>query len=420
MSERFEAFEEVDMRRVVLVLVLASSLIGAAQQPIPDHWVGTWSTAVVPSTVPTPGGTPPAMSTQVFQNQTLRQIVHTSIGGSRVRVVLSNVFGTAPLKIGAASIAVRDKDSAIVATSKRALTFGGLSAPEIPPGAELFSDPVDVTVAPFGDLAIDLFVPDAPATSPRTLHTGAFQTNYIADGNHAGDATLATATEIPSWFFLERVEVTAPASTLGVVAFGDSITDGTGSTRNKNNRWPDVFARRLASQRVGIMNQSIAGNRLLADAFRFGFGVPALARFDRGVLAQTGATHVLVLEGINDIGLGGDNPSPSVDDLIAAYRQIAMRAHARGLKVIVGTLLPFEGAAYYRPNGETKRAAVNAWIRGKDNGLDGSIDFEAVTKDPEHPLQILPSLHAGDHLHPNDGGYDAMANAIDLKLFAAK
>jgi lysophospholipase L1-like esterase len=411
------------MRRLVLVLVLASSLVGAAQQPPSDHWVGTWSTAVVPSTVPAsaPGRTPPPMASQTFQNQTLRQIVHTSIGGSRVRVVLSNVFGTAPLPIGAASIAVRDKDSAIVAATSRALTFGGLSVPTIPAGAELFSDPVEMTVAPFADLAIDLFVPDAPATSTRTLHGGAFQTNYIVDGgNHAGEATLVSPTEIASWFFLERVEVTAPAATVGIVTFGDSITDGTGSTRNTNNRWPDVFARRLAGQRVAIMNQSIAGNRLLAEAFGFGFGVPALARFDRDVLAQTGATHVVVLEGINDIGLGLENPSPSVADLIAAYRQIAMRAHARGLKVVVGTLLPFEGAAYYRANGETKRAAVNAWIRGKDNGCDGVIDFDAVTKDPEHPMQILPALHAGDHLHPNDAGYNAMASAIDVKLFSAK
>src|SRR5262245_23376393 len=224
-SKRLEAFEEVDMRRVVLVLVLASSLVGSAQQPRSDHWVGTWSTAVVPSTVPTlaPGRTPPAMASQVFQNQTLRQIVHTSIGGSRVRVVLSNVFGTAPLKIGAASIAVRDKDAAIVEATKRALTFGGLSAPTIPAGAELFSDPVQLTVAPFADLAIDLFVPDAPATSPRTLHSGAFQTNYLADGgNHAGEATLASPTDMASWFFLERVEVDAPAATVGIVTFGDS------------------------------------------------------------------------------------------------------------------------------------------------------------------------------------------------------
>ena len=412
------------MRRIVLVLVLAFSLVGAAQQPASDHWVGTWSTAVVPSTVfpPAPGvRNPPPIASQGFQNQTIRQIVHTSIGGTRVRIVLSNVFGTTPLTVGAASIAVRDKESAIVAATSRPLTFGGLAAPTIPAGAELFSDAVAMTVPPFADLAIDLFLPAAPATSTRTLHFGAYQTNYIADGrNHAADASLTNPTAINSWFFLERVEVAAPASTLGIVAFGDSITDGTGSTSNANNRWPDVLARRLASQHVAVMNQSIAGNRLLTDAYAFAFGVPALARFDRDVVGQTGATHVVVLEGINDIGLGLENPSPSVDDLIAAYRQIAMRAHAHGLKVIAGTLLSFEGALYYTATGETKRAAVNAWLRGKTNGFDGVIDFDAVTKDPEHQSQILPSLHGGDHLHPNDAGYTAMANAIDLGLFSAR
>jgi len=409
------------MRRLITVFVVATSLLAGAQGPAPDHWVGTWSTAVVPSTVsqPPPTGNLPPLASLGFTNQTIREIVHTSIGGDRVRVVLSNVFGTTPLRIGAASIAVRDKESAIVAATSHALTFGGLAAPAIPAGAELFSDPVAMTIPPFADLAIDLFVPDAPGTSVRTLHSGAYQTNYIADGgNHAGETALASPTAINSWFFLERVEVMAPPSTVGVVAFGDSITDGTGSTRNANNRWPDVLGRRLAPQHVAVMNQSIAGNRLLNDAFAFGFGVPALARFDRDVLAQTGVTHVVVLEGINDIGLGRENPVPSVDDLTAAYRQIVMRAHAHGLKVIAGILLPFEGAAYYTATGEAKRTAVNAWLRGKTAGFDGVIDFDAVTRDPAHATQIAPTLHMGDHLHPNDAGYSTMANAIDLKLFA--
>ena len=410
------------MRRAAFVAIVLAAIAAPSAQPGADHWVGTWSTAVVPSTVfpPVQGfRNPPPIASQGFQNQTLREIVHTSIGGDRVRVVLSNVFGSAPLRIGAASIALRDTDSAIVPASNHPLTFGGLATPTIPAGAELFSDPVAMAIPPFGDLAIDLFIPDAPATSTRTLHLGAVQTNYIADGgNHTGEAKLANAAAINSWFFLERVEVTAPPQTVAVVAFGDSITDGTGSTRNANSRWPDLLARRLASQRVAIMNQSIAGNRMLSDAYTFGFGVPALARVDRDLIAQSGATHVVVLEGINDIGLGLESSSPSVDDLIAAYRQIAARAHAHGLKVIAGTLLPFAGAAYYTATGETKRAAVNAWLRDKNNGFDGLIDFDAATRDREHPLQILPAWHAGDHLHPNDAGYNAMANAIDLKLFS--
>jgi lysophospholipase L1-like esterase len=411
--------------RAAIVLVLWSAALFAGRAAAPEHWVGTWSTAVVPSTAPPPapqfaGAAPPAASVLTFNNQTIRQIVHASVGGSRARVVFSNVFGTSPLRIGAARIARRDTGAAIVAGSSRALSFGGQPATTIPAGAEMFTDAVEFQIAPFADLAIDLFLPDDTSASPRTLHSGAAQTNYVDEaGDRTGAADFPSARTINSWFFLERVEVVAPPATIGVVTFGDSITDGTGSTANANRRWPDDFARRLAASRVAVMNQGIAGNRLLSDAYTFGFGVSALARLDRDLLAQTGATDVVVLEGINDIGMGRAGASPTADELIAAHRQIVMRAHAHGLKAFGAPLLPFEGAAYFSAEGETKRQAVNAWIR-TSGVYDGVIDFERAVADPEQPAQLLPALQRGDHLHPNDAGYTAMADAIDLKLFTRR
>jgi lysophospholipase L1-like esterase len=346
--------------------------------------------------------------------------VHTSIGGDRVRVVVSNAFGTEPLAIGAAHIALRDKEAAIALQSHRALTFNGNLSTIVPPGAVMLSDPVTLTVPPFSDLAIDLYVPGDTAASPSpvTMHTGALQTSYVSEaGNHAGAADLPVMTTTQSWFFLARVEVVAAEPVGAVVAFGDSITDGTRSTPDTNSRWPDVLARRLAAQniRMGVLNEGIAGNRVLAD----GAGVSALARFDRDVLAQPGATHVIVLESINDIGLARTNPSPSAADLIGAHRQMIERAHARGLRIYGATLTPFEGAAYWTKEGEAKREAVNEWIRtGK--AYDGVIDFDAAVRDPSNPTRILPQYNPGDNLHMNDAGYQTMANVIDLGLLRPK
>jgi lysophospholipase L1-like esterase len=352
-----------------------------------------------------------------FKNQTLRQIVHVSLGGDRVRVVVSNAFGTLPLEIGAAHVALREKDAAIQPKSDRPLTFSGNTSTMIAAGAVAVSDPVSLAVPAAADLVVDLYLPgDTAATSsPLTTHQGALQQNYIsAEGNHAGEADFGGASSTQSWFFLARVEVTAPQNAGAVVAFGDSITDGTRSTANTNSRWPDEFARRLAAAKIplGVLNEGIAGNRVLCD----GAGVSALARYDRDVLVQSGAKYVVILESINDIGIGRSSPVPSANDLIAAHRQLIDRAHARGLLVYGATLTPFEGAAYFTPEGEMKRQAVNAFIRTA-KAYDGVIDFDAAVRDPMAPSKIQMKFNPGDNLHMNDAGYAAMAAAIDLSLF---
>jgi lysophospholipase L1-like esterase len=422
--------------------LLASGCAALAQTSAKEHWVTSWGAAAVlrpqPGTpavqVPQPAVQPAPQTPQAptpppiaLNNQTVRQIVHLSAGGTDPRVVLTNTFGAAPLTIGAASIALRDKDAKIVAGSGHALTFGGRASVTIPAGAVMFSDAARISVPALGDLVIDLFIPDdlTKSTSPLTIHSGANQTNYISTpGNFTGAADLPVASKLQSWLFLAEVEVAAPQQVSAVVTFGDSITDGTRSTPDGNARWPDQLAKRLAGKNGSVravVNAGIAANRVLgennAPVFPFGFnaGVNALARFDRDVLAQTGVTHVIVLEGINDIGLARQNPSPSAEDLIAAHEQLIERAHAHGLKIFGATLLPFEGAAYFSVEGEAKREAFNNWLR-KETAYDGVIDFDAVTRDPANPTKMLAKYDSGDHLHPNDAGYQAMGDAIDLTL----
>jgi lysophospholipase L1-like esterase len=355
----------------------------------------------------------------VPNNQTLREIVHTSLGGDAVRIVLANTFGSAPLSVGAASVALRESGSAIVTTTSHAVTFGGQPSATIPAGAVMVSDAVTMTLPAFADLAIDVFLPNDMSTMPVTVHSGAYQTSYVAAGNHAGEHELAGASTTTSWYYLARVEVRTATATHAIVTLGDSITDGTGSTLDANNRWPDLLAHRLAAQTGGVktavLNAGIAGNRLLSEGTP-NFGINILARVDRDVLALSGATHVVVMIGINDIGLARETATPSAADLIAAQQQVIERAHARGLKVIGATLTPFEGAAYFTQTGEAKRAAVNTWIRtGKS--YDGVIDFDAAVRDPQAPTKFQPQFENRDHLHPNDAGYQAMSRAIDLALF---
>jgi len=409
--------------RCCLALLVAAS-VSAIGAPEGEHWIAAWTAASVPRIDPVPAG---AQSPLHFSNQTLRQIAHLSVGGSQVRVVLTNAFGTAPLTVGAAAVALRDKDAAIVAGSGRPLTFGGAARVAIPAGAIMVSDPVNLAVAGFADLAIDLYLPDDTAAmkSPITTHPAAWQTNYVSTpGNHTGDVSMQVQTTtayvrgdgLPSatWFFLARVEVLAPEQTGAVVAIGDSITDGTASTIDTNNRWPDHLARRLAAAgiRMAVLNAGIGGNRILTE----GNGPGALARFDRDVIAQPGVTHVIVLEGINDIGQARQNPSPGAADLIAAHKQMIERAHAHGLKVYGATLTPFEGANYWTAEGEAKRQALNQWIR-TGRGYDAFFDFDAAVRDPAHPTRTQPQYDPGDHLHLNAAGYQAVANAIDLAVF---
>lgn len=434
---------------IAVVWLLASGCTAVAQPgsgqsgSSKENWVASWSAAVVLR--PQPGNPanqaqpqPGLQTSQVPQapvpppinlnNQTLRQIVHLSAGGTRVRVVLANVFGTAPLTISAADIALRDRGAKIVPGSAHTLTFGGRPSVTIPAGAVMLSDAASIAVADLSDLVIDLFLPEdlTKSASPLTIHAGANQSNYIsAPGNFAGAPEVPVSTMLQSWLFLASVEVATPQKAGAIVAFGDSITDGTRSTNDANARWPDELAKRLAANNGSVravVNTGIAANRLLSEintaAFPFGFnaGVNALARFDRDVLAQTGVADVIVLEGINDIGLAGHNPSPSAEDLIVAHQQFIERAHAHGLKIFGATLLPFGSAAYWTSEGEAKRQAFNTWLK-MNNNYDGAIDFDAVVRDPANPIKILPQYDSGDHLHPNDAGYRAMGDAIDLKLF---
>jgi lysophospholipase L1-like esterase len=289
----------------------------------------------------------------------------------------------------------------------------------VPAGAVMISDPVAMTLPAFADLAVDVYLPNDMSTMPMTFHAGAHQTSYASAGNHAGEHDLPAPSTTTSWFYLSRVEARTNAASAVIVALGDSITDGTASTLDANARWPDLLARRLAQSGgpgAAVLNAGIGGNRLLGHAAGGTAGLNVLERFDRDVLALSGATHVVLMEGINDIGLARDNPSPSAGDLIAAQQQIIERAHARGIKAIGATLTPFEGAGYFTQAGEAKRTAINSWIRtGK--AYDGVIDFDAAVRDPQQPTKFLPQNDSGDHLHPNDAGYQAMSRAIDLSLF---
>jgi lysophospholipase L1-like esterase len=404
-----------------------------------ERWLGTWATSEVarPQTPPTPvQGPPPFMRNECpagapaasgflhFTNQTLRQIVHASIGGNKVRAVLSNGYGTTPLTVGAAQIALRDAASAVKEGSSRPLTFSGRSTFSIPPGAMAYSDPVDLAIPQMSDVAIDLYLPGTTnIATPLTMHTGAFQTNYVSEtGNHVGAAKLPVVATTQSWFVLYRLEVLASDATVGLVTYGDSITDGTRSTPDTNSRWPDLLVRRMLTRpnplRIGVMNAGIAGNRVLSDG-AFQAGVNALARFEHNVLAQPGVTHVVFMEGINDIGAALQNPTPTAEDIIAGHKQIIERAHARGLKIYGATLTPFYGAAYYSEVGEQKRVAVNEWIRA-GHAHDAVIDFDKATRDPGDPKRLLAAYDSCDHLHPNDAGYQAMADAVDLGLFGSQ
>ncbi|MDE3137080.1 MAG: SGNH/GDSL hydrolase family protein [Acidobacteriota bacterium] len=403
------------MRRICagLALALAVALIPsgafAAQRSGGEQWVATWMAA------PLEGS-----SRDIFRNQTLRMIVHTSVGGKRVRVEFSNAFGKESLIIGAAHVAISSQGAAIVPRSDRALSFDGAASVTIPPGALEVSDPVDLNVAASSNLAISIYVPDA--TGPPTMHPLGLQKNYIsAAGNFTSAASMPYEWTVTSWYWLSGVDVEASPGSSAIVALGDSITDGANSTPNTNRRWPNQLATRLlanpATAHLAVVNAGISGNRILHDMD----GPNALARLDRDVLARAGVKYLIVLEGINDLGfphLPGSFGQQEVtsDALIAGLRQMIDRAHAHGIKVFGCTLTPYEGAVYYSKEGETKRAAINQWIR-TSGAFDGVIDFDAAVRDPKNPKRFLPAYDSGDHLHPNDAGLKAMADAIDLKIF---
>ena len=437
---KFDTCPKIVAGAALLVMVALVSCSPAVESDPPaqsappassEHWVGSWTAAQVARPIPEVArGEQPApvrgYADLNIANQTLRQIANISLGGERFRVVLTNALGTAPLDVGAAHVALRNQGAAIVPESGRVVTFSGSPTTIIPAGAVIVSDPVTLSVPSLADLAIDLYIPgDIGATmSPPTILPASWQTNYVSPpGDHTGVIDMPVEAETTyargdgtltsTWFFLARVEVEAPESVGAVVAFGDSITNGSRSTLDTNNRWPDHLARRLVADgmEMGVLNAGIGGNRLLSD----GNSPSALARFDRDVLAQTGATHAIVMVGINDIGFARENPSPTAQDLIAGHTQLIARAHAHGLTIYGATLTPFEGANYWTSEGEEKRQALNEWIR-TSGAYDGVIDFDEVLRDPSQPTKSLPHFDPGDHLHPNDAGYEAMAKAIDFEL----
>jgi len=398
------------------------------------HWVGTWGAA------PAPQGEIADMEKQklMFHDQTLREIVHVSIGGDTVRVRLSNAFGKQPVEVGAAHVAVRASGSGVKPVTDHALTFSGRPRVEIPVGAVILSDPVQLKVAPAADLAISLYLPqDAIAGG---VHTSAQQTSYVAHGDATAAAALDRPATITSWVFLTGVDVLAPATTGSIIAFGDSITDGARSTVDKNQRWPDALAARLLARtsagenggpQFAVIDMGIGGNRILHEGAASGrpqFGINALARFDQDVLSQPGVRYLVILEGINDIGHFGSSAPASeavtADDIIAGLTQMIERAHEHGIKVIGATITPFEGEAnikrgYWTPEKAKVREAVNAWIRS-GKGFDGFVDFDKAVRDPANPTKILPAFDSGDQLHPRDAGYQALGDAIPLSLFGLK
>ena len=398
---------------LLFALCFFTSVIAAYAQSN-THWVGTWATS--PMAAKNESAKFGAPGTD---GSTIREIVHISIGGPSIRVILTNEFGIDPLTIGAAQIALSSGGNAIAADRSAPLSFSGRPSIIIPPGALVVSDPVAFKVAPASNLAISLFLPDQPVNQ-LTFHPFADQTNYLVAGNAVNAPSLDTPTTFFTWDFLKGIDVSADEKAASIVTFGDSITDGAHSTRDANARWPDVLARRLQADKktanLGILNQGIGGNRILHDTT----GPSALARFDRDVLAQAGVKYLIIMESINDIGHATDPARPydvvTADDLIAGLSQLATRAHTHGIKVFGATLTPFVGAKYQSPAGEEMRQTINKWIRTTDQ-FDGVIDFDKVTTDPTHPGMFLILDDSGDHLHPGDAGYKAMGESIDLKLF---
>jgi Lysophospholipase L1 and related esterases len=359
---------------------------------------------------------------RVAPDTTYREIVHVSMGGPAVRVILTNEFGLAPLTIGAANVALSAGGNEINTAASAPLTFNGRPFIVIPAGALVVSDPVNLKLPPTSNLAVSIFIPSQPIQQV-SAHGYADQTNYTAPGNVVSAQSLNDPQKIYSWPFLKGVDVKADSKAGAIVAFGDSITDGAYATRDANARWPDVLAARIQADKstadLGVLNEGIGGNRVLHDDT----GPSALARFDRDVLAQAGVKYLIILESINDIGHAQDLHHPydavTADDLIAGLSQLATRAHTHGIKVFGATLTPYIGAGYASPAGEKIRQAVNQWIR-TTNQFDGVIDFDKVTRDPSNPEVYLPADEHGDHLHPNDTGYKVMGDSIDLSLFKSK
>ncbi|MGO9589503.1 MAG: SGNH/GDSL hydrolase family protein [Candidatus Acidiferrales bacterium] len=401
---------------IALLLFVSTGGIARAQ----TRWVGSW--AASQQLVERQNALPVDSSHDV----TLRQIVRLSLGGTELRLHLSNRFGTAPLHFTAVHIAnsVAADSPKIISGTDETLTFSGQLDVTVPAGADYVSDPLEFPVAALSDLAITLHIDTVP--EQQTGHPGSRATSYVAQGDVVPASDLPGATRLDHWYFIAGVDVSASAQAAAIVTLGDSITDGHGSTTNGNNRWTDFLAKRLqespATRALAVLNQGIGGNRFLLD----GLGPNASARFDHDVLAQAGVRYLIVLEGINDIGMltrDGEVSQSEHDALVrrvlVAYQQIITKSHMHGIEVIGATIMPFVGSEFYHPGpaNEADRQAINQWIRAPGH-FDAVIDFDKIMRDPEHPDHLLPAFDSGDHLHPLPVGYAAMANAIPLSLFA--
>jgi len=351
-------------------------------------------------------------NTLTLSQQTVRQIVHTSISGTTARVQLSNAFGSKPVQVKDVHIAKRTSGSSIDPSSDQAVTFGGQSSITIQNGMLAVSDSIDFSVAALSDVAVSFYLEDS--SGANTYHQQGTQTNYVAAGDVSGSKDLTSPTTMGSYYLLANLDVKNAAALGAVVTLGASITDGVASSGDSNRRWPNDLAVRLntAQKAIGVLNQGISGNKLLTD----GAGQSALIRFTRDVINQPGVKWVIFSDDpINDLGAGAGRPSG--DQLIAGLKQLVSAAHAAHLKYLCSTLTPFEGSGGWSQAGETSRDQINAFVRSAASGCDGVVDQDMATHDPAAPTKYLPKYDAGDHLHPNEAGLQAIADSVDLSLF---
>jgi lysophospholipase L1-like esterase len=397
----------------VAVFVSSRPAVAARRGTAGDSWVTSWSAS--PQVAGRESG-----AAVGFDDQTIRETIFTSIGGDPIRLEVSNVYGTSPLWVGRVTVAVAGQGAAVQPGTIQPVTFGGSASFRIQAGTQILSDPVAMWVQPLQDLAVSIYLPGQ--TGAATVHTWAQEVNWVSTpGDHAAEEG-AGAFGVPtrSWYYVSDLLVRSPGAAGTVVALGDSITDGVGSTVGADARWPNDLARRLdalGGPPLAVADQGIGGNRVLTGAGCC--GVSAEARFEPDALDQPGVRDIIVLEGINDIGFTSRLPDPRAHigaaQIIAGYQRLITQAHARGLKIFGATLLPFQGAWTYTAAAEATREVVNTWIR-TSGAFDGVIDFDAAVRDPADPLRLDPGYDSGDHLHPNDAGYQAMADAIDLAM----
>ena len=420
---------------IATILTLSSAILSAQSNPAPEgHWVTTWATSEqMAATTPDPPVLPPTIKMPDFahmkgvhgppplpvlaNNQTVRMIVHTSIAGHKIRLELSNAFDLGVVTIGDAHIALHTSGSSIDTTTDRELTFSGRKTIDLGPGQIIVTDPIALDLKPLSDLAVSLYIVKTQGTP--TNHNPGLHTAYVSAGDTTAAASMPSPTLNFSYVWLRSLDVVAPTNTFAISCLGDSITDGFRTTVDANTAWPTLLASRLNQRsngpRVAVLNAGISGNQVLHD----GAGVSALARFDRDVLSEPGVRWIVLLEGINDTNIHGQINGPgalTADDLIAGYQQLIARAHLHGLKIMGATLTPEEGIWLAGPTGEATRQKLNDWIRHA-SAFDATIDFDAVVRDPLHPERLRVEFDSGDHIHPNDEGNAAMANAFDLNTF---